>query len=68
MTAIYDVIGLDYAQLRRPDARIGHAIEAALGEAATVLNVGAGAGSYEPEGRRITAVEPSAEMIAQRPP
>ena len=38
----------------------------ALGSAETVLNVGAGAGSYEPQGRKITAIEPSAEMIAQR--
>ena len=63
----YDRIGLDYAALRRPDARIAAPIHAALGDARTVVNVGAGAGSYEPEGRVTTAVEPSAEMIAQRP-
>lgn len=68
MTALYDTIGLDYAQLRRPDPRIAAVIDAALGDAKSVLNVGAGAGSYEPENRIITAVEPSAEMIAQRPP
>lgn len=67
MTSLYDTIGLNYADLRRPDPRIATRIEAALGDAETVLNVGAGAGSYEPAGRRITAVEPSAEMIRQRP-
>ncbi|WP_299837139.1 class I SAM-dependent methyltransferase [uncultured Jannaschia sp.] len=67
MDAHYDEIGLNYASLRRPDARIAAAIHAALGDARTVLNVGAGAGSYEPEDCVITAVEPSAEMIAQRP-
>jgi len=67
MTALYDKIGLDYARLRRPDPRIAAKIEEALGDAETVLNVGAGAGSYEPKGRTITAVDPSTEMIAQRP-
>ena len=67
MDADYDKIGLSYASLRRPDARIAAPIHAALGNARTVLNVGAGAGSYEPEDRIITAVDPSAEMIAQRP-
>ncbi|MCB1471481.1 MAG: class I SAM-dependent methyltransferase [Rhodobiaceae bacterium] len=67
MNPLYDTIGLNYADLRRPDPRIARQIAAALGDAETVLNVGAGAGSYEPEGRRITAVEPSAKMIAQRP-
>lgn len=65
--AKYDSIGLDYANLRRPDPRIAEAISAALGDANTVLNVGAGAGSYEPTGRQVTAIEPSARMIAQRP-
>ncbi len=65
--ALYDRIGLDYAQLRKPDPRIEAAIHAALGDARTVLNVGAGAGSYEPTDRLVTALEPSAEMIAQRP-
>lgn len=54
--------------MRRPDPRIAARIDAALGGARTVLNVGAGTGSYEPEEREVTAVEPSAEMIAQRPP
>jgi SAM-dependent methyltransferase len=65
--ALYDIIGVDYAALRRPDPRIARQILAALGSAETILNVGAGAGSYEPVGRTITAVEPSAEMIRQRP-
>ena len=68
MNSLYDTIGLNYADLRRPDPRIAQRIEDALGDAQNVLNVGAGAGSYEPSGRRITAVEPSAKMIAQRPP
>lgn len=68
MTALYDTIGIDYANLRRPDPRIAALVEAALGDAQTVLNVGAGTGSYEPADRTVTALEPSAEMIAQRPP
>jgi SAM-dependent methyltransferase len=67
MNQRYDTIGVDYAALRRPDPRIAARIEAALGPAQAILNVGAGSGSYEPAGRRITAVEPSAEMIRQRP-
>ena len=67
MTAAYDTIGIDYARLRQTDPRIAARIEAALGPARTVLNVGAGTGSYEPAGRDVTALEPSAEMIAQRP-
>jgi SAM-dependent methyltransferase len=64
--ALYDRIGHGYAQARRPDPRIQAAIEAGLGDAASVLNVGAGTGGYEPADREVTAVEPSAEMIAQR--
>jgi SAM-dependent methyltransferase len=64
--ARYDRIGLNYADLRRPDSRIAARIEQALGPAQTILNVGAGTGSYEPAGRQLTAVEPSAEMIRQR--
>ena len=52
--------------MRKPDPRIAARIEAALGDARTVLNVGAGAGSYEPRGREVTALDPSAEMIRQR--
>ena len=68
MAAIYDTIGVDYANLRQPDRRIAAQIDAALGPARTVLNVGAGTGSYEPVDREVTAVEPSLEMIRQRPP
>jgi SAM-dependent methyltransferase len=62
----YDTIGEGYAAIRRPEPRFAARIEAALGEATTVVNVGAGAGSYEPAGREVTAVEPSALMISQR--
>lgn len=63
---IYDRIGRGYATTRRPDPRIARRIHDALGGARSVLNVGAGAGSYEPEAARVVAVEPSGEMIAQR--
>ena len=66
MGRVYDTIGINYADLRRPDARIETLIERALGPARTVLNVGAGAGSYEPADRQVTALEPSAEMVRQR--
>ncbi len=66
--ATYDRIGVSYATLRQPDPRIAALIDAALGDAKTVLNVGAGTGSYEPSTREVTALEPSAEMISQRPP
>jgi SAM-dependent methyltransferase len=65
--ANYGTIGASYTRYRRPDARIAARIGEALGEARTVLNVGAGAGSYEPSGRQVTPVEPSASMRAQRP-
>ena len=68
MPAKYDTIGRNYAALRRPDPRLARIIEAALGPARTVLNVGAGSGSYEPAGRAVIAVEPSREMIRKRPP
>jgi len=64
--ALYDTIGQTYRATRRPDPRIGAAIHAALGNVSSVLNVGAGAGSYEPP-QTVLAVEPSAVMIAQRP-
>jgi SAM-dependent methyltransferase len=67
MSALYDTIGVDYSALRRPDPRIAAAIHAHLEGAASILNVGAGAGSYEPTHLKITAVEPSAAMIRQRP-
>lgn len=66
MTA-YDRIGTTYAGTRRPDPRIEAQIADALGDARSVVNVGAGVGSYEPRDRDVTAVEPSAVMIAQRP-
>jgi SAM-dependent methyltransferase len=66
MAAKYDIIGLNYAELRKPDQRIAAAVQQALGPAETVLNVGAGTGSYEPVDRLVTAVEPSREMIRQR--
>jgi SAM-dependent methyltransferase len=65
--ANYAAIGTGYARYRQPEPAIAALIDAALGDAKTVLNVGAGAGSYEPVSRQITAVEPSATMRAQRP-
>ncbi len=66
MPATYDTIGVNYADLRQPDARIAAWVGVALGDARTVLNVGAGTGSYEPVDRLVTALEPSIEMIRQR--
>jgi SAM-dependent methyltransferase len=63
---LYERIGVGYARHRRSDPRIVARLEAALGDAGTVLNVGAGTGSYEPTGRRVVAVEPSEVMLAQR--
>ncbi len=65
--AAYDELGVGYARARRADPEIAARIDAALGDARTVVNVGAGTGSYEPPGREVTAVEPSAVMIEQRP-
>jgi SAM-dependent methyltransferase len=67
MSAVYDEIGRGYSVTRQPDARIAQVIREALGEARTVLNVGAGTGSYEPAGLQVVAVEPSYAMIQQRP-
>ena len=64
---LYDTIGATYTVTRRTEPRIAARIWAALGDARTVLNVGAGTGSYEPPDRDVTAVEPSAVMRAQRP-
>lgn len=64
----YERHGRTYAEHRRPDPRIARRIHAALGDARTVLNVGAGTGSYEPDDRWVLAVEPSATMRAQRHP
>ena len=67
MTHLYDAIGGTYREYRRPDARIAGAITRALGDARTAVNVGAGAGAYEPRDRSVVAVEPSLTMIRQRP-
>ena len=64
---LYDTIGATYTVTRRTEPRIAARVWAALGDARTVLNVGAGTGSYEPSGRDVIAVEPSAVMRAQRP-
>ena len=64
---LYDTIGATYAVTRQTEPRIAAQVWAALGDARTVLNVGAGTGSYEPPDRDVTAVEPSAVMRAQRP-
>lgn len=63
MTAAYDRIGIGYADLRLPDARIAAHLHAALGRARTVVNIGAGTGSYEPE-LGVVAVEPSSVMLS----
>ncbi len=63
----YDQIGHKYANTRREDPRFYARILAALGDARSVVNVGAGAGSYEPRDRYVVAVEPSDVMVAQRP-
>jgi SAM-dependent methyltransferase len=64
---LYDTIGTTYTVTRRTEPRIAARIWAALGDARTVLNIGAGTGSYEPSDRYVLAVEPSARMRSQRP-
>lgn len=64
----YDRIGSVYARHRRPDPRVAAQIDRALGDGTTIVNVGAGTGSYEPANRHVVAVEPSAVMISQRRP
>jgi SAM-dependent methyltransferase len=64
---LYDSIGATYSVTRRTEPRIAAQVWAALGDARTVLNVGAGTGSYEPTDREVTAVEPSGLMRRQRP-
>ncbi len=64
----YDRIGVGYARRRQADARIAAYILTALGDAETIVNVGAGAGSYEPADRRVVGVEPAMTMIRQRGP
>ena len=63
----YDTLGVGYTAVRQEDPRLAARIRAALGDAGSVLNVGAGAGAYEPADLDVTAVEPSAVMRAQRP-
>ncbi|HJS95104.1 MAG TPA: class I SAM-dependent methyltransferase [Solirubrobacteraceae bacterium] len=65
---LYDRIGRTYTSTRTTDPRIAAAVWNALGDARTVLNVGAGSGHYEPTDREVVALEPSPVMIAQRPP
>jgi len=64
--ARYDTIGVGYAARREPDPRIARQIHTALGEARSVLNVGAGSGNYEPDDRFVVGIEPSQQMLAQR--
>jgi ubiquinone/menaquinone biosynthesis C-methylase UbiE len=66
VTAKYDTIGRTYSRTRQPEPRWTARIHAALGDATTVVNIGAGSGSYEPADRFVVAVEPSVTMLAQR--
>ena len=66
-TTRYDRIGTSYTRTRRSDPRVAARLHAALGDARTVVNVGAGTGNYEPADRAVIAVEPSPTMFAQRP-
>lgn len=66
-TPLYDEIGLGYSSGRRTDPRWMSAVLDALGDSRSVVNVGAGTGSYEPADRTVHAVEPSSEMVNQRP-
>jgi SAM-dependent methyltransferase len=68
MRTLYDRIGTSYAATRGQEPRIAARIDDALGDARSVLNVGAGTGAYEPIDRAVLAIEPSEAMIAQRPP
>src|SRR5437899_546120 len=67
MEPVYNEIGVGYSTTRRPDPHIAGRILKALGDSESVVNVGAGAGSYEPRDRIVIAVEPSVTMIGQRP-
>jgi len=67
VTQLYDRIGSTYQDYRRPDPRIAAAISKALDGASSVVNVGAGAGAYEPRDRAVVAVEPAVTMIRHRP-
>lgn len=66
MQALYDTIGIQYGTYRRPDPRIARAIYGEVRQAGTIVNLGAGVGSYEPRDRALIAVEPSRMMISQR--
>ena len=68
MAELFDTIGLGYREYRRPDPRLAEAIARALDKSENVVNVGAGAGSYEPSDRAVVGVEPAMTMIRQRPP
>jgi SAM-dependent methyltransferase len=65
---LYDRIGVAYTETRRADPRIARAIRTALGDVTSVVNIGAGSGSYEPTDLDVIPVEPSSTMIRQRPP
>jgi hypothetical protein len=67
-SSVYDEIGVGYTHARRTDPRIARRIVEALGDARSVLNVGAGTGSYEPPDRDVFVVEPSRVMRSQRTP
>jgi SAM-dependent methyltransferase len=66
MARLYDKIGEQYDRYRRTDPRIERLIIESLSGASSVVNVGAGTGSYEPVDRNLTAVESSTTMILQR--
>src|SRR5438067_976886 len=63
----YDRIGVGYGRTRREDPRLAALVREALGDARTVVNVGAGTGAYEPRDLHVIAIEPSDVMAAQRP-
>jgi SAM-dependent methyltransferase len=67
MPSLYDSIGVGYSTGRRQDPRIAEAILNAIGDSRSVVNVGAGSGSYEPDNKRVVSVEPALTMIRQRP-
>jgi SAM-dependent methyltransferase len=66
VSKVYDEIGNGYSRNRKPDPRISQRINSALGNCASIINVGAGSGSYEPADKGVIAIEPSATMIRQR--
>ena len=65
-TPLYESIGRTYTSTRQEDPRVAADVHDALGDATTIVNVGAGSGSYEPADRTVVAVEPSPTMVAQR--